>query len=229
MTTLVSIYSYYINTRYYAVCIPLHAAHTWTKTKAGMVCLISWLVSILLTSPILAIANYQDDPHNPTCTTEVDPPWTKAFFLSIISLFFWLPLCILIVLYVIIARHLTAGISVNRHAGTDINGHLNYLTHIILCIGSISEDCKAGGGRCKAGAVTHGRHQIVVMMGTVVVTFFACLLPFKVMTMWVVLSPVEILDHINIEVYYNILYFCRLMFYINSAINPILYNIMSSR
>ena len=69
----------------------------------------------------------------------------------------------------------------------------------------------------------------MVMLGTVVLFFFACLLPFKVLTMWVVISPYEILDHINLELYFNILYFCRLMFYINSAINPILYNTMSSR
>ena len=51
----------------------------------------------------------------------------------------------------------------------------------------------------------------------------------QVLTMWVVISPYEIFDHINLELYFNILYFCRLMFYINSAINPILYNLMSSR
>ena len=34
---------------------------------------------------------------------------------------------------------------------------------------------------------------------------------------------------IDSEVYFNLLYFSRLMFYINSAINPILYNTMSSR
>ena len=51
----------------------------------------------------------------------------------------------------------------------------------------------------------------------------------QVLTMWVVISPYEIFDHIDLELYFNILYFCRLMFYINSAINPILYNTMSSR
>ena len=87
--------------------------------------------------------------------------------------------------------------------------------------------CQQGPG--EPAAVTRGRKQIVVMLGTVVLFFFACLLPFKVLTMWVVISPYEILDHINLELYFNILYFCRLMFYINSAINPILYNTMSSR
>ncbi len=43
------------------------------------------------------------------------------------------------------------------------------------------------------------------------------------------MSPVEILEVINQETYFNVLYFSRLMFYINSAINPILYNIMSSK
>jgi len=197
--------------RYYAVCLPLRAGLIWTKSKAGLVCLISWLLSILLTSPILAIANYKDDPHNPTCTTDVEPPWTKAFFLSIISLFFWLPLFVLVLLYTIIASHLTAGVTVTKHTGSTIG------------------DRNGQSQGSEPAAVTRGRRQIVVMLGTVVVFFFACLLPFKVLTMWVVVSPYEIFDHINIEVYFNILYFCRLMFYINSAINPILYNTMSSR
>ena len=78
-------------------------------------------------------------------------------------------------------------------------------------------------------AVIRSRRQVVVMLIAVIFFFFACLLPFKVLTMWVVISPYEIFDHINLELYFNILYFCRLMFYINSAINPILYNTMSSR
>ena len=84
-----------------------------------MVCLLSWLLSVLLTSPILAIAKYKDDPHNPTCTTDVDPKWTKGFFLSIISLFFWLPLFVLVLLYAIIARSLTLGVTVTKHKGAD--------------------------------------------------------------------------------------------------------------
>jgi len=197
--------------RYYAVCLPLRAGLIWTKSKAGVVCLVSWLLSIILTSPILAIASYKDDPYNPTCSTDVDPTWTKGFFLSIISLFFWLPLMVLVLLYAIIARSLTAGVAVTKHTGS-----------------TIGERSGQGQG-AEPAAVTRGRRQIVVMLGTVVVFFFACLLPFKVLTMWVVISPYEILDHINLEVYFNILYFCRLMFYINSAINPILYNTMSSR
>jgi hypothetical protein len=31
----------------------------------------------------------------------------------------------------------------------------------------------------------------------------------KVLTMWIVVSPVEVLDTIDIEVYFNLLYFAR--------------------
>ena len=67
------------------------------------------------------------------------------------------------------------------------------------------------------------------MLFTVVVFFFACMMPFKLLTLWFVASPYEVMDVISGETYYNLLYFARIMFYTNSAINPVLYNIMSSK
>jgi len=67
----------------------------------------------------------------------------------------------------------------------------------------------------------------VLMLGTVVLSFFVCLMPFRALTLWIVMGPQEAV--FSLETYYNILYFCRVMTYINSAINPILYNLMSSK
>jgi len=204
--------------RYYAVCLPLRAGLIWTKKKAGIVCLVSWFLSMTLTSPILFVAKYSaENPDNPTCLTDVDPRWTKVFFLCIICLFFWLPLAILILLYAIIASKLTAVETVTKHTGS---------THGESPSKGVRQTNPTAS---EPAAVTKGRRQIVVMLGTVVIFFFACLLPFKVLTMWLVISPYEILDHIDLDLYFNVLYFSRLMFYINSAINPILYNTMSSR
>lgn len=63
------------------------------------------------------------------------------------------------------------------------------------------------------------------MLGTVVVSFFVCLLPFRLLT----LISVEDSEHLSAEVYYLIVNFCRIMVYLNSAVNPILYNLMSSK
>jgi hypothetical protein len=67
------------------------------------------------------------------------------------------------------------------------------------------------------------------MLGTVVFSFFVCLMPFRALTLWIIVAPQEAVFSLNIDVYYSLLYFCRVMIYINSAINPILYNLMSSK
>lgn len=71
------------------------------------------------------------------------------------------------------------------------------------------------------------RKQVLLMLGTVVFSFFVCLMPFRALTLWIIVAPQEAV--FSLETYYNILYFCRVMTYINSAINPILYNLMSSK
>lgn len=73
------------------------------------------------------------------------------------------------------------------------------------------------------------RRQVILMLGTVVLSFFLCLIPFRVFTLWIIIVPDEYVQRLGAEKYYNILYFCRIMVYLNSAVNPILYNLMSSK
>lgn len=67
------------------------------------------------------------------------------------------------------------------------------------------------------------------MLAAVVISFFVCLLPFRGLTLWIIIAPAEDIIALGIEKYYNILYFSRIMLYLNSAMNPILYNLMSSK
>jgi hypothetical protein len=78
-------------------------------------------------------------------------------------------------------------------------------------------------------STARARKQVVLMLGTVVLSFFICLIPFRVFTLWFIFVPAEQVHRLGIEGYYNLLYFCRSMLYLNSAINPILYNLMSSK
>jgi hypothetical protein len=64
---------------------------------------------------------------------------------------------------------------------------------------------------------------VVVMLATVVFFFFICLLPFRVFTMYIILAPESSVENMGQELYYNILYFSRVMLYLNSSINPVLY------
>lgn len=73
------------------------------------------------------------------------------------------------------------------------------------------------------------RKQVIFMLAAVVISFFVCLLPFRGLTLWIIIAPAEDILALGVEKYYNILYFSRIMLYLNSAMNPILYNLMSSK
>ncbi|KDR21336.1 Thyrotropin-releasing hormone receptor, partial [Zootermopsis nevadensis] len=197
--------------RYYAICEPLKASYVCTKARALIICLLAWLFAALFTSPILGVADYHheldlDGSTVAVCFTQADTFWTAFFFILSIVIFFVVPFVILLVLYTIIARHL--------------------MTHT----GIIAPPCRYGSytSGTQHTALRY-RKQVVVMLGTVVLSFFLCLMPFRAFTLWIIVAPEEAVFSLDIEEYYNLLYFCRVMTYINSAINPILYNVMSSK
>ena len=95
--------------RYYAICLPLRASVVCTKRKACLTCIVIWIFAFGLTSPILATIEYtapnaiNEDPH---CLTQVNTYWTKFYIIFMITVFFFIPLIILIWLYLKIARNL---------------------------------------------------------------------------------------------------------------------------
>ncbi|XP_022912512.1 QRFP-like peptide receptor isoform X2 [Onthophagus taurus] len=186
--------------RYYAICKPLEAGYICTKTRASLICLLAWVIAAVFTSPILAITTYTSGNSSPPdCRTLAKEVWPQAYFLSSIVIFFIVPLLILLVLYFIIAKTL-----ITNAATLVLNKHIDSYSN-------------------------RARKQVIMMLGTVVLSFFVCLIPFRVFTLWIIVVPEEKFYQLGVEKYFNILYFCRIMLYLNSAVNPILYNLMSSK
>lgn len=161
-----------------------------------------FIFCFLLCSPILAIADHKATSVNGTvvnqCLTQAGTVWEITFFVTIIILLYLLPLIILIVLYSIIAKNLITAAS------------------------------KVVMNKTVDPYNARARKQVILMLGTVVLCFFLCLMPYRALTLWIIITPSGF-DGISSEKWYNILYFSRVMLYINSAINPILYNLMSSK
>ncbi|CAG9794838.1 unnamed protein product [Diatraea saccharalis] len=190
--------------RYYAICEPLRAGYVCTKTRAALICALVWFFAALFTSPILAIAEHQTTSNEDgvvvaQCLTQAVTVWQISFFILIIVILYILPLLILIVLYSVIAKNL------------------------------ISAASKVVMNKTVDPYNARARKQVILMLGTVVLCFFLCLMPYRVLTLWIIIAPSELPSEISPEKWYNILYFSRVMLYINSAINPILYNLMSSK
>uniref|UniRef100_A0A182MTV7 Thyrotropin-releasing hormone receptor n=1 Tax=Anopheles culicifacies TaxID=139723 RepID=A0A182MTV7_9DIPT len=160
----------------------------------------------MLSSPILMISSYEyveyiDGNMVAACLSPVDSFWPASFFVGSIVLFFIIPLLILVVLYSVIAKNLMDNPSIIMSSASSGN----------------------------RGNVYKYRKQVIFMLGAVVVSFFVCLLPFRALTLWIIIVPSEAIVSVGIERFYILLYFCRIMLYMNSAINPILYNLMSSK
>lgn len=143
---------------------------------------------------------YLDGSHVPVCLTQATKFWSITYFVMTISIFFLLPLFTLIILYTIIAKNL------------------------------IAKDGRMVKVRpSKPELSFKARKQVVLMLGAVVFSFFVCLAPFRIFTLWIIIASDEHVKRKGLEFFYNFLYFSRIMLYLNSAINPILYNLMSSK
>ncbi|CAG9863962.1 unnamed protein product [Phyllotreta striolata] len=193
--------------RYYAICKPLKAGYICTKARASLICLLAWFVAAVFTSPILAITQYSTEEYIDgslvfVCFSLVEDLFPCIFFIGSVVVFFIFPLGILICVYALIATSL--------------------MSQPLAMVAARSS-------AAPAQSVQKYRKQVILMLGTVVLAFFVCLLPFRALTLWIIIAPAGSSFELGFERYYNILYFSRIMFHINSAVNPILYNIMSSK
>ncbi|KAL1449990.1 hypothetical protein WDU94_002454 [Cyamophila willieti] len=145
------------------------------------------------------MAKYQILPYGPICLTQADTPWRIYFFFGSILIFFIIPCFILIILYSLISKNLMKP--------------------------------APGLVQTSSGSLKY-RKKVILMLGTVVISFFILLLPFRVLTLVILFVPNDIFLYWyenNYNLFLSILYASRILIHLNSAINPILYNLMSSK
>lgn len=74
-----------------------------------------------------------------------------------------------------------------------------------------------------------GRRQVVLMLFMVVILFFLCVLPQRILGLWLIYASKEQLLNLTLEGYLNLVTFSRILLYMNSAINPIIYSCVSTK
>ncbi|XP_043289583.1 growth hormone secretagogue receptor type 1-like isoform X3 [Venturia canescens] len=200
--------------RYYAICEPLRAGYVCTKARATFLCLLAWVAAALCTSPMIWVSQYSvvrvtmkksnlNDDGN--IESRNIPVCLMLANTSATTAFF---LLLVLVFFIVPLLLLVVLYSV-------------IVRHLILDHSRASSTSENYHARA--------RKQVILMLLTVVFSFFVCLAPFKTLTFYLVLAPPENVQAIDNDTLLNIVYFCRIMFYLNSAINPILYNLMSTK
>ncbi|XP_066302845.1 uncharacterized protein [Branchiostoma lanceolatum] len=134
------------------------------------------------------------------CDTKIDEAWKTAYVLTNTVLFFVVPIVLLCVLYSLIGRKMMGTCRLNSEEASD----------------SLVERQRS-------------RRRVVYMMATVVVVFFVSLLPSRVVQLWLILAPREDIAAFGQHDVLILVVFLRVMLYLNSTLNPIIYTLFSTQ
>ena len=205
--------------RYLAICHPLRVKVVCTFNRMLRILVMIWLLAISICLPFLWITIYKDSTLKDgtpvkVCRNYIRLPWQRGYILCLTGVFFVIPCLVLIVLYSVIARKLAAP----QQSGSN-PGSVN-----MICSSDGSRSAKSIEDRLLRSNVK-GKRQSVMMIVVVVALFFVCILPIEVVRLWFVYPTKQL----GFEEYLNIVYFARVMFYLNSAINPVCYNLLSTK
>ncbi|XP_070539550.1 growth hormone secretagogue receptor type 1-like [Ptychodera flava] len=240
--------------RYVAICHPLKAQYTCTSERTFKTCIIIWALSSAASLPYLFMAKYEpygeggdagDQKHS--CATYVTGTPSEVYIIISAVVFFFMPMLMLGILYGKIANTLrftpeschqpvertmyTNGDIRGRRIKFDKTQDAMRALRLMAIIRHSQVQSKSSfrdddGMRHSSNLVA--RRRAVYMLIAVVSMFFVCLLPQRVVSLWLVFrgnvefpfSPIAL---------YSLITFCRIMLYLNSGINPIIYNIMSTK
>ncbi|XP_005635191.2 thyrotropin-releasing hormone receptor-like isoform X3 [Canis lupus familiaris] len=200
--------------RYLAICHPLRAQTLCTVARAKRIAASVWLGTGAYCVLWLFLVDTRETAYADGVQVQCGYRVSRSLYLPIyfldFALFYALPLGLATVFYVLIARVLFVGpLSPEDpgHSGSAPQGHL--------------AGHQRFSSRGKRGALS-SRKQVTKMLAVVVLVFALLWLPYR--TLVVVnsfLSP----PYLNL----GFLLFCRLCVYLNSAVNPVIYALMSQR
>ncbi|XP_077992833.1 growth hormone secretagogue receptor type 1-like [Glandiceps talaboti] len=240
--------------RYVAICYPLKAKYTITPGRSILICIFIWFVSCSASVPYLFMAQHNayelsaEGELMYECGTYIKSIWAEIYIISCFIIFFVLPLFAIGFLYFKVAMTLhrsTSMIQGNACQTTYISRNAINMqgeTHPVQKYSLVPQDTDSDVAltpqhsparsipqKNRYEAQERARRRVVYMLITVVVTFFLCLLPQRIVSLWFQYGTAEQQIKLGIEGVYTLVISCRVLTYINSSINPIIYNIMSTK
>ncbi|KAM9845425.1 neuromedin-U receptor 1-like [Aulostomus maculatus] len=202
--------------RYIAVVHPLKVKHMTTHAHVRRVIFMLWVMSMVCAVPntilhgvvVLPPKFGRHFPQSAICYV-VKPRWIYNLVILLSTLaFFFLPMLIISILYILIGLHLHGETSM-----TTVDTRYSFGAE------SLSWAHKQ--------KLNKSNKQVTKMLCVLVIMFGLCWAPFHVDRLtW---SYIDISSEQHIKIFEQVHIISGVCFYLNSAINPILYNLMSTR
>ncbi|XP_078124008.1 thyrotropin-releasing hormone receptor b [Sander vitreus] len=202
--------------RYIAICHPIKAQFLCTLSRAKKIILFVWAFTSLYCMMWFYLSDINELVYDNitiiTCGYRVPRKYYLPIYFFDFGVFFVLPLLLSAVLYGLIARILFLNPLPSDPKDKKKNGHINNTNNK-------RTSCK--NSRHSSSTAT-SRRQVTKMLAVVVILFATLWMPYR--TLVVVNS---FLDRAYLDSWF--LLFCRICIYLNSAINPVIYNAMSQK
>ncbi|KAK3082949.1 hypothetical protein FSP39_009825 [Pinctada imbricata] len=186
--------------RYLAICKPT-TDNVWKKLNIATKITGIWTLAILGCAPVVFIAKIQEEKNDDgTLVKMCDLIFDRNWKIGyMISVFIVLFFLVFLMLLFLIQR----------------------MASKLLRPSNLLE------GQIKTKRIRE-RRRVVVMLFLVAVCFFVCLFPARVVAIWWVFAEEKLTNKLGWEGRVNRNFFSHLMMYLNSALNPVIYNSMST-
>ncbi|XP_052007984.1 thyrotropin-releasing hormone receptor-like [Xyrauchen texanus] len=203
--------------RYIAICHPMRAQTVCTVSRAKRIIAGVWAFNCVYCMLWLFLVDIQVNPNGRVqCGYRVSRDLYLPIYLIDFTIFYVIPMLLAIALYGLIARIL----------------YLNPLPHPLdsgtTTAPTLRRSCKEPADGGKAGrqgrpkSALSSRKQVTKMLAVVVVLFTLLWMPYRTLVLINSFISTPYLDA-------WFLLFCRTCIYANSAINPVVYNLMSQK
>ncbi|XP_055344473.1 thyrotropin-releasing hormone receptor-like [Paramacrobiotus metropolitanus] len=212
--------------RFIAICRPLLARKLCTVKRTKRIVLLSWLGTTLYCCPWLGLTELKPDEGNPAysqCRFRLSVSVYLIFFLADLVLFYIVPLAVAVVLYTRISRIVKRrGYFFRREDSgkwlsvvqlNQMNGYDSPMVDLHQPFAALEHP---------EMSVNQSGKAVQQMLIVVVVLFAVSWLPFRGMLVYNSFA-----DEPWLDIWYML--FAKTLIYLNSAINPFLYNFMSHR
>ncbi|KAM6958793.1 thyrotropin-releasing hormone receptor b [Aplochiton taeniatus] len=202
--------------RYIAICHPIKAQFLCTLSRAKKIILLVWLFTSIYCVMWFYLSDTEEHIYENgtivTCGYKVSRHLYMPIYFFDFGIFFVVPLLLATILYGLIARILFLNPLPSDSKEKNKNGTTNTISAKVT-------SCKNSR---HSSSTASSRRQVTKMLAVVVILFAVLWMPYR--TLVVVNS---FLDQAYLDTWF--LLFCRSCVYLNSAINPVIYNAMSQK
>ncbi|KAH9496905.1 hypothetical protein Btru_010124 [Bulinus truncatus] len=210
--------------RYFAICHPLKETIGARLSSEKVLIPVVWLLSCFATLPFAlfygtVVSEFADGTFAERCTfKDLSKKFENGYIIFIFIVFFAVPIVLLTIMYTAIS--LTIATS-TMPAASDLK----------ICSRSFGSGCRVRlheKTSASSNKALNSRRQVIRVMIAIMCMYFICLLPLRCLQIWTLFATNDDWMRLGHEGYLNLINCSRILVYVNSAGDPIIYGLLCS-